>query len=110
MTERYHRPALIGREPPPRWLAVVRFRLAAGLALLLAGYVLFLMFHAAISNASSQDPGVALCQHQPQAQHQGQAQHQAQARHQASGQVSGTDSRADVPPPLRCATVSVPAS
>ena len=93
MRERYLRPVLLGREAPPRWRAAARFRLVGALALLLAAYLLFLVFTAVVTGANEQEPGVALCRAQ-----------------RVGGQVSGTDNRADVPPPLRCDRVSVPAS
>ena len=93
MREHYVRPVLLGREAPPRWRASARFRVVGGLALLLAAYLLFLVFSAVVTGANEQDPGVALCRAQ-----------------RGGGQVSGTDNRADVPPPLRCARLSVPAS
>ena len=95
MTERYVRPALTGRELPPRWLATVRFRVVGTLALLLAAYLLFLVFDTVVTGADEQDPGVALCRSGPAA---------------VPAQPSGTDNRADVPPPLRCDRLSVPAS
>ena len=95
MTERYIRPALVGRELPPRWVAVVRFRVVGGLALLLAAYLLFLVFSAVVTGANEQDPGVALCRSEPAV---------------TGSQASGTDNRADVPPPARCDRASVPPS
>ncbi len=55
MADRYVRPPLIAREPPPKWRAVWRFRLLGLLevALLLAG--LFLAFQA-LSETTAQDP------------------------------------------------------
>ncbi|MDQ6649386.1 MAG: hypothetical protein M3Z02_04640 [Actinomycetota bacterium] len=56
-SEDYVRPALVGREPAPRWVSRWRFRLAAAvvvLALAAAGLVAFRH----LSGATSQDPGV----------------------------------------------------
>ena len=57
MADRYVRPPLLAREPPPRWRAVWRFRLLGlvVMALLLGG--LFLAFQA-LSETASQDPGL----------------------------------------------------
>ena len=57
MADRYVRPPLLAREPPPRWRAVWRFRLLGlvVIAVLLAG--LFLAFQA-LSESTSQDPGL----------------------------------------------------
>ena len=101
MTEHYIRPPLIAREPAPYWLGPLRFRIAAGLGLLLAAVLLFVVFQTVIGGVGEQDPGVnALCQLQ--------VNEPSQAGQPS--QVSGTVSRADVPPPGRCDRVSVPAS
>jgi hypothetical protein len=56
--EHYVRPPLVGREAPPPWLAIWRFRVTA-LALLvlivIAGYVVFQH----LSGATGQDPGLS---------------------------------------------------
>jgi hypothetical protein len=56
--EHYVRPPLVGREAPPPWLAIWRFRVTA-LALLvlivIAGYVVFQH----LSGATAQDPGLS---------------------------------------------------
>ena len=92
MTERYIRPALVAREPAPQWQATARFRVAAAVALVVAAYLLYLVFHNVVAAGGEQDPGVALC------------------GRSATVQSSGTDRHADVPPALRCSKVSFPAS
>lgn len=57
MTERWVRPPVVAREPPPAWRAAWRFRLLALLLLALlvaAGVQAFRV----LSGATAQDPGV----------------------------------------------------
>jgi hypothetical protein len=55
--ERWTRPPLVPREPPPAWAATWRFRLVALLllALLVAGAV---QLFRVLSGATAQDPGI----------------------------------------------------
>ncbi len=55
--ELWVRPPLLGREAPPPWLAVWRFRLALLLALALLVLV-FVLVYRELSGANEQDPGV----------------------------------------------------
>ena len=57
MGERYVRPPLVAREPPPAWTARWRFRLVALLVLALLVTTGVLAFRE-LSGATAQDPGV----------------------------------------------------
>ena len=57
MGERYVRPPLVGKEPPPAWLAVWRFRLVALVVVALL-VLLCVLAVRQLTGANAQDPGV----------------------------------------------------
>jgi cytochrome bd-type quinol oxidase subunit 1 len=57
VAERWVSPPLVPREPPPAWVAVWRFRLAALLLLGLLVLATFLLYRQ-LSGANAQDPGI----------------------------------------------------
>jgi cytochrome bd-type quinol oxidase subunit 1 len=58
VAETWVRPPLLGREAPPAWLALWRFRLVMGV-LLVVLVLLLLAAYRQITGASAQDPGVS---------------------------------------------------
>ena len=57
MAERWVSPPLVAREPPPAWVAVWRFRLAALLVLGLLVLATVLLYRQ-LTGANAQDPGI----------------------------------------------------
>jgi len=57
VAERWIRPPLVAREPPPPWRAAWRFRLVALLLLALVLLGAFQLYRV-LSGATAQDPGV----------------------------------------------------